>query len=171
MTRPEKIKTVIKALAGHLNIKFVRSEQSGDRPAYPLMSYKILSNSPEPAQCIIDEFKPVEDDDTKMLKTSTRESDMVISLSFIGGEKDYANLWSFAEEAHDWIDSLDGVETADEIGIGISVESPVQDRTVYLETEYEHKLGFDFRVRDKKSKEETVDAVDLAATIVGITYN
>jgi len=169
MTRLEKIKAFIKALSVHLNIRFVRSEQTLDRPDYPFMSYKILSSEPEPAQCIIDEYEPVTGNDTVLQKTSTRESDLIVSLSFIGGEKDYPALWAFAEEAHDWIDSLPGIEAADGIGIGVSVQSPVQDRTVYLETEYEHKFGFDFKVRDRKSKIEAVDAVDLAATFADIT--
>ena len=169
MTRLEKIKAFIKALSVHLNIGFVRSEQTLDRPKYPFMSYKILSSEPEPAQCIIDEYEPVTGDDTVLQKTSTRESDLVVSLSFIGGEKDYSALWAFAEEAHSFIDSIPGLEAADVIGIGVSVQSPVQDRTVYLETEYEHKFGFDFRIRDRKSKTEAVDAVDLAATIAGMT--
>ncbi len=169
MTRLEKIRSLIKILSVHLNIGFVRSEQSLDRPGYPFMSYKILSSEPEPAQCIIDVFTPDEKDDTKLQKISARESDLIVSLSFIGGEKDYSALWAFAEEAHDWIDSIPGIEAADKIGVGISVQSPVQDRTVYLETEYEHKFGFDFRVKDKAVKTETMEVVDLVTTIAGMT--
>ncbi len=170
MTRLKKIQAYLKVLSAHLNINFVRNEQSGERPGYPFMSYKILSSEGEPAQCVIAEYEPVAGDDSKILKTSTRESDLVISLSFIGGEKDYSNLWAFAEEAHDWMDSLSGSEAADETGLGISVKSPVQDRTVFFETAYEHRIGFDFNVKDKSVKTETMDTVDLSATIDEITY-
>lgn len=169
MTRLEKIRAFIKVLSAHLNIEFVRSEQSIDRPGYPFLSYKVLSIQPEPAQCMIDNFEPIAGDEATIQKTSTRESDLVVSLSFTGGEEDYGALWAFAEEACDWIDSILGLDAADGLGIGISIKSPIQDRTAYLETEYEHKFGFDLVVRDRQSKTEAVDAVDIAATIAGMT--
>lgn len=171
MTQIEKIKLFLKGLCGHLSISFVRADQSGDRPEYIFMSYKILSSDPEPAQGIIEEQEFIQDDETKILKTSIRESELVVSLSFIGSEDDYASLWAFAEEAIDWVDSIFGSDKADEIGIGVSSVSPVQDRSVFFETEYEHKLGFDIRIKNKQSKEQTVDTVDLSATISEITYN
>lgn len=171
MTRLEKIREFFKALSEQLGINFVRTEQSGDRPGHIFMSYKILSGNPEPAQCVIVKQKPLESDDTKLLKTSTRETDLIVSLSFIGAEKDYSALWNYAESAFEWIDSESGMEAADIISIGVSAAGPVQDRTVFLETEYEHKIGFDIRIKDKTSKTETVDAVDLSATIEEIIYS
>lgn len=168
MTRIEQIKTFIKALANHLNIEFVRSEQSGERPSYPFMSYKTLSGNPEPAQCIAEKYAADKTDDTRIVKTSQRDSNLVISLGFIGSEKDYNSLWAFAEEAHDWIDSIPGLDKANEIGISVSAAGPIQDRTVALETEYEHRVGLDIKITAGESKTEVVDAVDLSATIGSI---
>ena len=168
MTRIKKIKAFIKALSEHLDIKFIRSEQSGERPAYPFMSYKILSSDPGIAQEMIETAEPHGDDDTKVVKNSSRESKIVISLNFFSDEKGYGDLFNIAEKAYAWIDSLAGLEAADEIGIGVSVVNYIQDRTVFFETEYEYKFGFDFEVRDKAVKTEIVDAIDIEATIEDI---
>ncbi|MCL2154184.1 MAG: hypothetical protein FWH53_00825 [Leptospirales bacterium] len=165
MTRVEKIRAFIKALSEHLNIKFVRSEQSGERLTYPFMSYKILSSDPKSAQEMIEIDEICAEDDTKVIQKSTRESTIVISLNFFSDEKGYGDLFNVAEDAYTWIDSLAGLEVADEIGIGVSVVNYIQDRTVFFETEYEYKFGFDFEVRDKAVKTEIVDAVDIAETI------
>jgi hypothetical protein len=165
MTRIEKIRKFIKALSEILNIKFIRSEQSGQRPAYPFMSYKILSSDGGIAQETIETNELIAGNGNQVLKKQVRESVLVVSLNFVSDEKGYENLISLAEEAYVWIDSLAGFETAEETGIGVSVVNYIQDRTVFFETEYEYRFGFDFEVRDKAVKTEIVDAVDLAETI------
>lgn len=170
MTQSEKIKQFIKALAEYLPVQFIRAEQSGDRPEYTFMSYKVLSGEPEPGQCIIETQKNDPVDETKVIKTTTRESDAIVSINFFGSEKDYGALWELAYKAYNWIDSNAGKDKADEIGIGIFTAGPIQDRTVFFETLYEHKLGFDVTVKHKTSSDETVDAVDLAASIEEIHY-
>ena len=166
----EKVKLYIKALATYLQIQFDRAEQPGDRPPYIFLSYKILSGEPEPAQQIIQTTEDDPDDETKVIKKTVRESDAVVSLNFIGGEKDYHTLWDFANKAYNWIDSEDAADQADVIGVGVFTAGPVQDRTVFLETSYEHKLGFDITVKHKMSSAEKVDAIDLTATIEEIQY-
>jgi len=168
MTRIEKIRAFIKALSAHIGIGFIRSEQSGERPAYPFMSYKILSSDAGTAQEMIETTVDESFEDDTIVKRSVRESKIVISLNFFSDEKGYGDLFNIADEAYSWIDSLAGLEAADEIGIGVSVVGYIQDRTVFFETEYEYKFGFDFEVRDKAVKTEIVDTIDIEATIEDI---
>lgn len=170
MTQIEKIKSYVKALAEYLPVGVARYEQSAKRPPYIFLSYKTLSMEPEPAQGIIETQTLDPADETKVIKTEVRESDDIVSLNLIGSEDDYHTLWRLAEKAYAWIDSSAGADKADELGIGVSVTGPIQDRTIVLETLYEHKLGFDIKIKQKTSSSETVDALDLQATIEEIEY-
>ena len=168
MTRLKKIKAFIKALSGQLGIKFVRAEQSGQRPAYPFLSYKVLSSDGGSAQETIETQELIAGNETQVIKKQVRESALVISLNFISDEKGYESLFELAEEAYSWIDSLDALIAADEIGIGVRIVNYIQDRTVFFETEYEYRFGFDFEVRDKAVSEKLEDVIDVLATVEDI---
>ena len=165
MTRRGKIREFFNVLSEYLGIEFVRGDQSGERPDYPFLSYKILSINGGSAQEVI---KTQESIDDKVKNTSVRESKLVISLNFFAEESDYENLSEIAEKAYAWIDSLDGLEAADEIGIGVSVVNYIQDRTIFLETEYEYRLGFDIEIRDKAITTDVVDTINLETIIEDI---
>ena len=165
MTRIEKIREFMKTLSEQLGIQFIRAEQSGQRPAYPFMSYKILSSDGGSAQEMIETQELIAGNETQVLKKQIRESALVISLNFISDEKSYESLFNLAEEAYAWIDSLLALEAADEIELGVRIINYIQDRTVVFETEYEYRFGFDFEVRDKAVREKLEDVVDMAATV------
>ena len=159
MTRRGKIRAFFKVLSEHLGIEFVRGEQSGERPKYPFLSYKILSSDAGKEQEAVKTSELIDDD--KLKKTSIRESALIVSISFFSDEKMYETLIELAEKAYAWVDSLTGYEAAKKIGIGVSVESPVQDRTVFFETEYEYRFGFDIKIRDKAIYTEIVETIDI----------
>ncbi|MEW6525084.1 MAG: hypothetical protein AB1444_00285 [Spirochaetota bacterium] len=161
-----KIKAYIKELSTYCNIPFVRSEQSGVRPGELFLSYKILSNQPEPEQCVI--IKYLEKDDTQAIKQKIKESEIIVSLTFIGNEDNFGNVWDATNKAYDFIDSIEGFEAACAIGIGVSVKGPIQDRTVFLETSYEYRLGFDIIIRNEMITEVIIDAVDINATLYNL---
>jgi hypothetical protein len=125
----------------------------------------MLSSDAGSAQEVIETMEPIDNDDTKIKKKSIRESKLVVSLNFFSDEASYENLIEIAEKAYSWIDSLAGLEVADEIGIGISVSNHIQDRTVFLETEYEYRFGFDIEIRDKTITTEIVDTIDIGQVI------
>lgn len=161
-----KIKAYIKELAAYCNIPFVRSEQSGVRPGELFLSYKILSNQPEPEYYTIVNYSYV--DDIKLKKQKTKEQEIVVSLTFIGYENNFGAVWDSANKAYDFIDSLSGFEKATELGIGVYVKGPIQDRTVFLETEYEYRLGFDITIKNEVIHEEIIDSLDIDTTFNGL---
>lgn len=158
----DKIKAYIEELATYCNIPFVRSEQSGVRPGELFLSYKILLNQPEPEYCAIVNY--IEKDDTKSLKQKIKQNELIVSITFIGNEDVFGQVWDAVNKAYDFVDSIEGFNTACAIGIRVNVKGPIQDRTVFLETAYEYRLGFDIIIKNETVYEELIDSVDIDAT-------
>lgn len=158
----DKVKAYIKELATYCNVQFIRSDQSGVRPGELFLSYKILSNQPEPEYCTIVNY--IEKDDTKSLKQKIKESEIIVSLSFIGSEDNFGKVWDAANKAYDFINSVYGFNKATALGIGVYSKGPIQDRTVFLETAYEYRLGFDITIKNESVYDEIIDSVDIDAT-------
>lgn len=162
MAMIDKVKAYIKELATYCNVQFVRSDQSGVRPGELFLSYKILSNQPEPEYCAIVNYSKI--DDTKFKKQQTKEQEIVVSLTFIGNENNFGAVWDTANKAYDFIDSVYGFEKATALGIGVYSKGPIQDRTVFLETAYEYRLGFDITIKNEAVYEEIIDSIDIDMT-------
>lgn len=163
MSGIEKIRSFVGLFAASVGLVFIRSEQSGDRPAYPFLSYKVLSAEPEDAQCVIERYS--ESEDGTLLKTKRRDKTELVSLTFFAGETDYDDLRQKAEDAFAWVDSQEADDAAAAIGIGVKAVGAVTDRTVFLETEYEVKLGFDLQIKDRRIDTTELEAVDMESLL------
>lgn len=156
MTPTQKIASFLGKLSAAVGVPYVREDQQGDKPDYPFMSYKIIHVQPEPDQCNIVTY---DDDGERMKRSTKRKNERTVSLTFTGGEKGYGELSELADKAWDWVDSLDGLEEAYELEIGVAAASGVGDRTVFVETEWEYRLGFDIRFIIPTVKEEQAEPV------------
>jgi hypothetical protein len=157
-------KEALKLIAAYVGITFVRAEQNGDRPAAPFMEYKITSQPQDPAETESVIMADKEGDETKLIATSERYQRAIVSLSFFG--KDYADIWPYAEVARDYLESETGKEALFALGIFPRIVSPeTNDRTSYLETGYEYRVGFDIAFEGIKTTIAEADAIDLAASI------
>lgn len=158
------VKQAMKLIAAYLGIFVVRAEQDGPRPALPFMEYKIMSQGGDPAWQERRDTAEDPSDPTKVIVTSKNDQRANISINFFG--KDFTQIWSYAEVARDYCESETGKEALYAIGVFPRLISPeVNDRTSFLETEFEHRVGFDLALDGKKITTETMDAVDIAATI------
>lgn len=146
MNRTEKVRALMRLAAEAAGLDFVREEQSGDLPPYPVMSYKILSAAPEQGASNIVSYR-VKDED-KLFVSVRKDTELSVSVSFTGREKDFGKLWDAAMRAWDWIDSAEGYEAALSIGLGAKARGGILDRTAFGESEWEHKLGFDLELWD-----------------------
>jgi hypothetical protein len=164
----ETIRAAIKLIADYIGITFVRAEQNGDRPALPFMEYKINIQADDPAYLDTVTNADHPSDPEKIIVTSERGNKATVSLSFFA--KDYIDIWTYAELAKDYLESERGKEDIYALGIFPRIVSPeVNDRTSYLETAYEPRVGFDIAFDGNKVMTAETPAVDLAATIADMS--
>jgi hypothetical protein len=164
MIRVGDIQAAMKLVAGYAGITFVRAEQNGPRPALPFMEYKITSQPQDPdhTESAVSADDP--DDETATIITSERSHRAVVSLSVYGS--DYRDIWSYAELMRDYLESETGKEALFALGLFPRILSPeTNDRTSYLETSYEYRVGFDAAFDGIKTRTESVPAVDLESTV------
>ncbi|MBN2157921.1 MAG: hypothetical protein JW807_00895 [Spirochaetes bacterium] len=161
------IKNAVKLVAAYVGITFIRAEQDGDRPALPFMEYKITGQPQDPAETESTIIADKEGDETKVIATSQRHDRAIVSLSFFGN--DYTNIWSRAELARDYLESEAGKEALFTLGVFPRLLGPeTSDRTSFLETSYEYRVGFDVAFEGTKEKTEELDAIDLPASVASI---
>ncbi len=169
MIRPDKIQNVMKALSEAIGIALVRAEQNGKRPKDIFLSYKIISQEGEPAW---QKSKFRESGETEGTVTETEKglSSPVVSCTIIGPGSNYNSVWDRALEALAWIESEDAELVCKENSvIPIYGRSSIQDRTAFLETGYECRLGFDISFSAAEITIKDTPAVDIAATAKTIT--
>ncbi|HPA70773.1 MAG TPA: hypothetical protein PKY31_00800 [Spirochaetota bacterium] len=168
MISPEKIKQVTKTLATALNVPFVRAEDDGDRPRCMFLSYKTLNQENEQILGQIDTYSPIVGNDTKVRHKKERKSSLTVSYTLIGPAEEYYSIWESANAAIRWFESeqCDDACAAQDVSAG--VKGPVQDRTAFLETKYETRLGFDVGFIGNEVVEEDLDAVDITKTLQSI---
>jgi len=165
MEMHEKIKAYIKQIANYCSVAFIRSDQSGGRYGDVFLSYKIISNTPEPDQCSFVTYTGIINDENKLKMIRAKEHEYTVSLTFMGPENKFGAVWAVVNKAYDFIDSITGFDAATALGIGVNAKGPIQDRTVLFETAYEYRLGFDIGIRIIEAFEEIIDTVDVIATI------
>ena len=165
MISPDPIKKVFKALAGILELPFARAEQGNKRPSGIFFSYKITTQDEEPSAMTIESFTPVIDDDTKVLHRTECRSELPVSITFFGPAAEYDTVWDKAMQAWKWVKSAEGKTVCHELQVNPLRMSTVQDRTAFLETGFETRLGFDVTFSAIEVTEEVLDAVDIAASI------
>lgn len=168
MISPEKIKRITKALATALNVPFARAEDDGDRPRCMFLSYKTLNQENEPSQCRIDSYTPIEGDGQKVRHRRERKSSLTVSYTIIGPSAEYYDIWAAANNAVKWFESEAGDEACGVEDVSAGVKGPVQDRTAFLETSFETRLGFDVGFTGNEVTEEDLDAVDITKTLQSI---
>lgn len=168
MIPAETIKQAVKLIAGYVGISFIRAEQDGDRPKLPFMEYKINNQGDDPGYLDTVTKSDHPTDPETIVITSERGSKATVSLSFFG--EDYSDIWAYAELAKDYLESEHGKEEIYGLGIFPRIVSPeVNDRTSYLETSYESRVGFDIAFEGSKVITEDVPAIDLEGTVADLS--
>jgi hypothetical protein len=93
-----------------------------------------------------------------------------VSCTIIGPGKEYRSAWDKAIQCAAWLESEDATEIYEAQGV-IPIFNPItiQDRSSFLETGYETRLGFDVIFTAVNVTESATDSVDLSKTIQSLT--
>lgn len=169
MINAEGIKEVAAALAVLTGIPVIRAEQNGERLKTMFCSYKIIQGEDEPGYRNVVKRTPVPNNPAQITETITKKSQGTVSFNFFSKAEEYADLCEAAQAASDWFDTEDGAALCAAYNIFPAAESRViQDRSAYLETEYESRLGFDVKFTGLRDVVSVRDVVDIAKTIESI---
>lgn len=143
----------------------IRAEQGGKEPAYPYGSYKLTSKDNYDYKNRIEKVNP---DPTKYSEEYFRKEGFNISFVLIG--KDLSILYSIADNIYNYLNILSKDFQRDN-KIKIEVLNSISDRSILIDPEYEYRIGFDFKIHGTGILTNTIDAVDVTATINSIEYN
>lgn len=169
MINPDGVKKIATALSALTEIPVIRAEQNGERPDEIFGTYKIVQGEDEPGYRNIVQRVPNPLNLAQVTETITKKSQGTVSFNFFSKTQKYADLCDAVQKAADWFDTEAGEALCAENGLFPSAEPRViQDRSAYLETEYETRLGFDVKFNGLRNATEVKDVVDIAKTIESI---
>lgn len=169
------IKSIFSALSTDLGIKITRADQrglsTGGKLPYPFGSYKVLTDTNEAPQSHITSTGVSPEDPTIKLKATYKTTNILVSVTFYD-EEDIAAVWDYAQDCIDWFQGLDGFDTLQQYGLVLTSQPVnVEDRTVFLNTFYESKVGFDLHfIYTYKLTEEIhrIQTISVTPTIDGV---
>ncbi len=153
----------VKLVASTANLPFIRAYQGGRKPPYPYISYYLLNQTQEKDENSI-EFRRYNEPQDNIIKTNLKKEEAIISLSFIG--EDSKDIWEPASQSFSFVNSDNGREEIEESSFLYPklISDNVQDRSAYLETGWEIKLGFDImliRYAKNIKQIETIEKVEI----------
>lgn len=123
-------KIIIAGLKKHLQIPIIRSNQTGDPPPYPYLSYTIVS----PKQSKGGSWGQYDDEIDRKPITQT--------WSITIQSDDDSEALNLTLEAHDWLDHI-GTTYLNDNNIIVQSVSDINNRDNFLTIEYEYRKGFD----------------------------
>ena len=157
MIPDSKISEIIKALKEAIGISVILADQSGHKPSYPYVSYKLISSQEESAH---QNIRNVSGSGQDAIIKTYEKSKAVLSFTFMDKEN-VSSLYTYATLALQWFKSVEGMETCKAQEIAVQIISPtIEDRTVYLDSFFENRIGFDVRFDYTGSPEETIEAIE-----------
>ncbi|HNF27667.1 MAG TPA: hypothetical protein PKV80_24575 [Leptospiraceae bacterium] len=174
-----KISEIMDLLAVHLGkeLKYtgkfpvIRKEQSGKKPGYPYAAYKKISeNSPG----FLYRNEKLNSSPAKITEEHSRIISTTVSLSFYNSENKpdaLKTIQAIADYAVNWLSVIGKADISAKGAVIQLLDFSVQDRTVYIDPVYEYQLGFDFILKETRSVETELDAVDIDGTMSRVNYN
>lgn len=148
-------------------VTILRAEQMVKMPTYPYATYKELSTNVEPWVSNIKtrSYNPT----SKIVTVSEYEaSETTISVNVFSKSHDEAktkteSLWNALK--NDAV-NLKAKELSMSIILGLT---NIQDRTIFLESNYEYRFGFDFILRSSKANTATYNSIEKVAGTIEAT--
>jgi hypothetical protein len=158
------IQKVFAELSDALDITIVRSDQRGletdGKLPYPFASYKILADTNEASISHITSTGVYTQDDHITLVSTYKTANILVSVTFYDKE-DIASIFEYAQDCIDWLQGLDGQDILYRYKFALtSQQINVEDRTVFLDTFYETKVGFDLHFIYTYKKQEEIHRIE-----------
>lgn len=156
--------TIVKGLHEFLNVPVVPTDDIGDKPDYPYISYKFTTlKMPQGSHNLYRDVVKSNDDKFQYDVEYTRKEQPKMVLSMNSYSEDEVEAYQLALEMEAWF-KFYGYMYLKENGIIIVDIGNVQDRTIRIVDNYEKRQGFDvsIRVMDiRKLRTETIEKYNI----------
>lgn len=142
----------------HMRVFFVDLESGDPRPPYPFISHKFTTP-------YLPEAEHERSDGDKLI----RETQATMTVSLTVYSRDKTEALNTAHRLWQWF-RFHGYEYLAEHGLVVVTLEGIEDRTTFLETDYEHRVGFDVVLRtvDRAEREiDTIEHVELNDYVIG----
>lgn len=142
----------------HMRVFFVDLESGDPRPPYPFISHKFITPYLEEAG------NEVNDGETLIREA---QATMTVSLTIYALTK--IEALNLAHRLRQWF-RFHGYEYLSDHGLVVVTIEGMEDRTTFLETDYEHRVGFDvvLRVYEREERQGyTIERVILNNEMIG----
>jgi len=142
---------------------FIRADQDGDRPEGVYCTYKIISEPEEDIRSVIRENVAIDANNTRV--TLSVKSEPVISINIIGDinaqldGSPVADLDVCRTVASEILKYYRFNTFADFVVLDILTD--VQDRTTYLDSEYEPRMGFDIKLNYCETQTQDTESMNI----------
>jgi len=147
------IKAIREQLATDYNLTIIRADQTGDVPALPYVTYKIISDRKGVGRESVEHI----DGENQLIEQRSQERNATISFNVYGTSHD--NAYEMAKQLRKWFEWR-GSLFLEEINIALVSVSTVDNRSVFLVDAYDEKYGFDVIIRYIDSDEFEIDYFD-----------
>ena len=150
-----RINAIVSGVGIATGLNLSMADQGGHKPAYPYLSWKVISSQEEGAHQDILDFDHTDYQGVERYE----QSKQVLSLTCIG--QDIQDLWLRATAARQWFKSDSCRSKSKSLGMTVNVLScQIEDRTLWLETFFENRLGFDIRLNYYGSATDAIEAIE-----------
>lgn len=161
--------SIVNGLYEYLNTPVVPTDDIGDKPDYPYISYKFITlKIPQGSHNIYKNIIPSNDNRFEYDIEYTREEQpkMVISISTYS--TDDVESYQLALDIESWF-KFHGYQFLKENGIVVVNTSSIQDRTIQIVDNYEKRQGLDvtIRVMDiQRFRIETIEKTKIEKEVI-----
>lgn len=150
---------LIKSLkAGLPSYTFIKANQSANLPDYPFVTLNILNPNVRDRDMIRGTLsrENITGDDTKIKINKTETPKMVFSINCYSDKQ--SEVSSVLKDAINWL-TFSGQQDLSDRGIIVLNNGDVQDRTNFLEVDYQYVYGFDLTIRVNDEVSMNVDTI------------
>lgn len=130
-------------------VEVIRGDGGGTQPPYPFISYKMIMLGQKVGRA------------NQLMTADGRlhEQQVELTMSVTCYSDKITNAETLAYQALQYFE-IDGVESLQDKNIVIVQTSELTDRTTFLTTGYEYRIGFDVRIRAKASVLKDVAVIE-----------
>ena len=144
------IKAIRNQLAIDLGLTIIRADQTGQIPALPYATYKVIGDRKGFGRYTTD----YSDGENTLIEKQTQTRNATISFNVYGTSQD--NAYEVAQKLRKWFDWR-GSLFLEEINVAIVTTEEVSNRTIFLTDSYDERWGFDVIIRYQDSDELEID--------------
>lgn len=146
---------IIKELVGYMKQGVYPIESIQGKPPYPYLTYNILAVEINPDK---DPYRYDKEVDGKLIRYYQDMPEFTMSFNAYS-DKSKMDAIELAHQMRDFF-AVYGYEALDDADIIVVEIMPISDRTVYLQENYEFRVGFDVRFRWHRTRERELNTIE-----------